>query len=73
MQSFLDPSITRGLSVPLQGVGLVAAETIMRRLLPELPALRFQHLMRVICHEILHHIQDDHPTRQDHRGPKPLV
>ena len=36
----------------------------MRRLLPGLPALRFQHLMRVVCHEILHHIQDDHPTRQ---------
>ena len=50
----------------LQGVNMVAAETIMRRLLPGLPPLRFQHLMRVICHEILHHIQDDHPTRQAH-------
>lgn len=50
----------------LQGVNMVAAETIMRRLLPQLPPLRFQHLMRVICHEILHHVQDDHPTRRAH-------
>lgn len=42
----------------------MAAEKIMRRLLLGLPALRFQHLMRVVCHEILHNIQDDHPTRQ---------
>ena len=48
----------------LQGINAVAAEKIMRRLLPGLPALRFQQLMRVVCHEILHHIQDDHPTRQ---------
>lgn len=47
-----------------QGVDTVAAERIMRRLLPGLPPLRFQHLMRVVAHEILHHIQDDHPTRQ---------
>ena len=52
------------LSHMMQGVDMVAAETIMRRLLPGLPPLRFQHLMRVICHEVLHHIQDDHPTRQ---------
>jgi len=48
----------------LQGTDTVSAEKIMRQLLPGLPPLRFQHLMRVVCHEILHHIQDDHPTRQ---------
>lgn len=28
------------------------AEALLRRLLPQLPALRFQHLMRVVRHEL---------------------
>ena len=36
----------------------------MRRLFPALPPLRFQGLMRVMCHEVLGHIQDCHPSRQ---------
>ena len=48
----------------LQGIDVVAAETIMRRLFPTLPPLRFQGLMRVMCHEVLGHIQDCHPSRQ---------
>ena len=47
-----------------QGIDVVAAETIMRRLFPALPPLRFQGLMRVMCHEVLGHIQDCHPSRQ---------
>ena len=49
-----------------QGIDVVAAETIMRRLLPALPPLRFQNLMRVMCHEVLGHIQDAHPCRHAH-------
>ena len=48
----------------LQGIDVVTAETIMRRLFPTLPPLRFQGLMRVMCHEVLGHIQDCHPSRQ---------
>ena len=50
--------------VELQGIDVVAAETIMRRLFPALPPLRFQGLMRVMCHEVLGHIQDCHRSRQ---------
>ena len=51
-----------------QGIDVVAAETIMRRLFPTLPPLRFQGLMRVMCHEVLGHIQDCHPSRQAHHA-----
>lgn len=38
-------------------VSAAAAEAALRRLLPELPALRFQHLMRIVRNDFLRELE----------------
>ncbi len=38
-------------------VSAAAAEGVLRRLMPELPALRFQHLMRIVRNDFLRDLE----------------